>query len=788
MSIRLFLMKNNVNFGTLFLLNKITILKKTLLALIFLMCCGKIYSQTIQGTILNASTLQPIENVSILNLKTEVVAFSNAEGKFRIQTEDLPVTLKITAIGFEQEQVLVNSVTDEIRIFLKSSTEILSEVLIKSTLIPNELRKIPASVGVISSEDLKRIDAINLAQAFNTIPGVYVNQGALNTTKLNIRGIGARSQYSTNRIQAYFNGIPLSTAEGELILDDIDPESLSRIEIIKGPASSIYGAGLGGVINLYAAEGEIDKTEAAGEVLFGSYGMLKKTISASHGTETTSLFANFSDLQTDGYRENGDYSRKSGIVHGSLKTAENNKLSFLANFTRLKAYIPSSINESDFRNNPSVAASNWAASKGFESYDRGLLGVSYDHQFSSSFTNTTSVYFSFREAYEPRPFDVLKEERISAGVRTKFNLSAEFFDRPSKLSFGAEYYNEWYEIGTFENLYRDFQDQGSMLGARLSNNEQDRNYSNFFGQLNLELTNKWGLETGFNVNITKYSLTDLFVQDAVDQSGDYGFRTIVSPRIATSYEVSSGKNLYASVSHGFSTPTVAETLTPEGQLNTDLQPEMGINYEIGFKGNWLNNSLYTEVALYSIQINDLLVAQRVAEDRYVGVNAGKTNHNGIELFAGYTKRLIPELIIKPYINASINFFEFEEFQDRESNFSGNKLPGVPSSTVNVGLDLNIWKTLNIYSNFFAVGEIPLNDANSAFSGNYTLLNIKAVYTIDLIEDLNLRFTAGINNLTDKKYAASVLPNAIGFGGAAPRFFYPGNPRNYFGGVGLRYQF
>ncbi len=770
------------------LLNKITVLKKTLFALIFLMCLGKIHGQTIQGIILNASTSQPVENVTILNLKTEAVAFSNMEGVFRIPTGDLPVTLKITAVGFEEEQVIVESLLDEIRIFLKPSTEVLSEVMINSTLIPNELRKIPASVGVISSEDLKRIDASNLAQAFNTIPGVYVNQGALNTTKLNIRGIGARSQYSTNRIQAYFNGIPLSTAEGELTLDDIDPESLSRIEIIKGPASSIYGAGLGGVINLYAAEGEMDKTEAAGELLFGSYGMVKKTISGSHGTKTTSLFANFSDLQSDGYRDNGEYSRKSGLVHGSLKTTENDKLSFLANFTRLKAFIPSSINESDFRNNPSVAASNWVASKGFESYDRGLLGVSYVHQFSLSFTNTTSVYFSFRDAYEPRPFDILKEERISAGVRTKFNLSAELFDRPSKISFGAEYYNEWYEIGTFENLYRDFQDQGSVLGERLSNNEQDRNYSNLFGQLNLELTDKWGLETGFNVNITKYSLTDLFVQDAVDQSGDYGFKTILSPRIATTYEVSNGKNIYASVSHGFSTPTVAETLTPDGQLNTDLQPEMGINYEIGFKGNWLNNSLYTEVALYSIQIDDLLVAQRVAEDRYVGINAGKTNHNGIEFFTSYTKRLIPELIIKPYINASVNFFKFEEFQDRESNFSGNKLPGVPTSTVNVGLDLNIWNALNIYSNFFAVGEIPLNDANSGFSDNYTLLNIKAVYIIDLIQDLNMRFTAGINNLTNEKYAASVLPNAVGFGGAAPRFYYPGNPRNYFGGVGLSYQF
>lgn len=137
---------------------------------------------------------------------------------------------------------------------MERSLESLGEVVIRGTHIPSELRKIPAAISLITKRDLERIDATNFAQAFYNVPGVYVNQGALNTTKLNIRGIGGRSQYSTNRIQAYFNGFPLTTAEGELTLDDLDPESISRAEVIKGPASSIYGAGLGGVINIFSAE------------------------------------------------------------------------------------------------------------------------------------------------------------------------------------------------------------------------------------------------------------------------------------------------------------------------------------------------------------------------------------------------------------------------------------------------------------------------------------------------------------------------------------------------------
>lgn len=760
-------------------------MKKTIYALTLFFIFTGLQAQNIEGSLVNATTQLPVENARILNKTDKVSVLADNRGMFSIPYEELPVTLQITALGFEDRQLEINTREEARQILLFPET--LSEVLIQGALIPAKLREIPAAVSLISSRDLKRIDPSNLVQAFNYVPGVYVNQGALNTTRLNIRGIGSRAQYSTNRIQAYFNGIPLSTAEGELTLDDIDPEALGKVEIIKGPNSSIFGAGLGGVINLFSEKATPGVNRASAETIFGDFGMRKKTFSASHGTENSSVFANYSDLRSDGFRENSDYERQSGLVNASLTTANGNELSFLANFTRLKAFIPSSINEDDFRNNPSVAASNWAAAKGFESYDRGLLGVSYTHSFSDNFTNTTSTYISFRDAFEPRPFDILKEERVSAGARTTFNLDAQIWELDSKVSFGAEYYREWYETGTFENLYRRFEGRGSVPGERLSNNEQDRYYRNFYAQLNLSLSEKLKIETGFNINNTNYSLTDLYVQDEVDQTGEYGFSTVFSPRIGATYEVGQDKNLYASVSHGFSTPTVAETLTPEGLINTDLRLESGMNYEIGFKGNWLKNALYTELTLYSIQINDLLVAQRVAEDRYVGINAGKTSHNGAELLLSYSTFPLQGLMIKPFLSASYNLFEFREFTDRGMDFSGNRLPGVPQSTVNTGLDIQ-HENFAVYTNFLAVGEVPLNDANTGFADPYQLLNIKATYDWELLQGLDLRLTAGVNNLLNQNYAASILPNAVGFGGAAPRAYYPGNPRNYFAGLGLHYNF
>ena len=760
-------------------------MKDQYLAFVFIILISNLYSQNVEGIIVNAATSRPVENVNITNLDTGDGTSSDAEGNFSFRIENFPATLRFSAVGFETRQRVVRQPGDLV-VYLFPTAENLSEVIIRSTLISKELRKIPAAISVITTQDLQKIDPTNLSSAFNNVPGVYVNQGALNTTKINIRGIGARSQYSTNRIQAYFNGIPLTTAEGELTLDDIDPEALSRIEIIKGPTSSIYGAGLGGVINLYAGQPS-PGTKASAKYLFGSFNMVKKNYSASQNTANTSLFINYSDLETNGFRENGDYDRNSALVSSSLTTETDNKINFLANFTRLKAFIPSSINETDFRNNPSVAASNWAAAQGFESYDQGLLGVSYEHSISTSVTNVTSVFVNFRDAFEPRPFDILKEERISAGARTRFNWVHTLFNRESQLSVGAEYHNEWYETGTFENLYREFENRGSVLGERLSNNEQDRNYSNFFGQIAVDFSEDLTVEAGVNLNITRYSLNDLYVQDEVDQTGDYGFDPVLSPRIGINYEVAEAKNVYASISHGFSTPTVAETLTPEGTINTNLAPETGINYEVGFKGNWLNNSLYTEVALYTIQINDLLVARRVAEDRYVGINAGKTNHNGIEFLASYNFSPFSKFSFNPYIKGSINEFKFDDFEDRGNNFAGNRIPGVPKRTFNAGLDIN-YLNFNFYSNYLAVGEIPLNDANALSTNSYEVLDLKVNYNWAIIGDFQLTLTAGVNNVLDEKYAASVLPNALGFGGAAPRYYYPGNPRNYYGGVGLNYQF
>ncbi|NJO00611.1 MAG: TonB-dependent receptor, partial [Bacteroidia bacterium] len=229
-------------------------------------------------------------------------------------------------------------------------------------------------------------------------------------------------------------------------------------------------------------------------------------------------------------------------------------------------------------------------------------------------------------------------------------------------------------------------------------------------------------------------------------------------------------------------------LTPEGQLNPDIQPESGWNYEIGSRGRLLNQRLFYDIALYSMQIRNLLVARRTAEDAFVGINAGKTNHNGLELALSYTLYDRGEgSNIQLFTNYTYADYRFEEFVDGDRDFSGNDLTGVPRHSLSAGIDGQSKPGFYGNLNFQWISQIPILDDNSRFSEAYALTNLKVGYRQVLARRFHLDAFVGIQNLWDEAYASMLQINAVGFN-APPRYYYPGLPRNYFGGISLKYAF
>lgn len=678
------------------------------------------------------------------------------------------ITFLIISLSFAQE--------------VKQDT--LSEIILESTY--NKTNLILPSVS-ITEETFNNYSPVDIVSAMNQTPGVYMLSGALNTNRITIRGIGSRTPFATNKVRAYFNEIPITNGTGETTLEIYDPEMLQRIDIIKGPKATAHGTNLGGALLLKPSLSS-QSTFLKNSFTVGSFNLIKNTLSGGYSDEKLLVTLNFNHLSTDGYRQNSNYNRNAAFLNLEYKFNTKNEINLLFNNIDYKAYIPSSINNTTFNESPQEAAQNWLGAKGFEDNNYTLLGLTYSHLFNDHFKNSTTIFYSYLDHYEPRPFNILDEFTNNVGVRSVFTSNFNLFNLKTDFTIGGELYTDKYNWKTIENLYQDNNGNGSLEGDQLSENEESRNQINVFTTLALNITPKFNAQLGLSLNHTTYDFTDTFNEGALNTSADKSFDPILAPSLNLVYNFNDYNSIYGNISRGFSFPGLEETLTPDGVINPEIGPETGMNYEIGTNLHLLKNKMHFSLVGYIMSIKNLLVAQRVGEDQYIGRNAGKTSHKGIEVSTSYDINLASNLIVSPFVNASFNFHEFVDFVDEENDFSDNELTGVPDKNINAGIRLIHDKGVFLTTTLQHVGEIPINDANSIYSDAYTILNAKVGYETQFSEKLIFEINAGINNITDEKYASSVLINAVGFGGAEPRYYYPGNPVNYFSSLKIKYLF
>ncbi|MGN7808518.1 TonB-dependent receptor [Flavobacterium sp. 22076] len=663
-------------------------------------------------------------------------------------------------------------------------TEKLKEVVISSLHINNSLLNTPASIGILSKKDLLQNNTTDITTVINTIPGVFMQSSNFTTSRISIRGIGARTTYGTNKIRAFYGSIPLTSGNSETVIDDIDLENLNQIEIIKGPLSSVYGAGLGGAILISPQLSNNGDQSAGISTVFGSFGLLKNSLNFGLDEKSGSLNISYHNLKTDGWRENSSYNREGITLAGELFRKENSKFTYFSNYTYLKAFIPSSISKEVFNTNPKAGAPTWVASKGYKEYKSVLGGLAYDFNINENLKNSTSVFINYKDSNEPRPFDILRQYTFATGARTQFSGNFKIGRVENQFIAGAEYFTDTYNGNTFQNLYQQNNGLGSLQGNQLTETDQKRHFYNIFSQLRTLLSDQLEIQAGLNYNKTRFDLNNY----TENINEEYSYDGIFSPQISFLYKPHSLKTLYFSVSRGFSLPATEETLTSEGKINPDIKPENGYNFEVGGKFYFFNKRLYTEISLYRMEIKDLLVAKRVGDDQYVGTNAGKTFHEGIEITLNHNWPINRFLALNSYLAGSIGNYKFKEFIDSGNDFSGNKLTGVAPQKINAGITLNTNIGVYFSTDYQFVGEIQLNDANTAYSDSYNILNLKTGYRFEILQGLTSHISAGVNNVTNEKYASLILPNAVPTGNSSPRYYYPGLPVNYYGAVSLNYLF
>ena len=681
--------------------------------------------------------------------------------------------------------VHIISLAQDIRV--KDSITQLEEVVLVDSLKAKQATGIVPS-RVIGIKVFQNFSPAEMVSSLNQVSGVYVLSGALNTNRITIRGVGARTPYGTDKIRLYYNEIPITNGSGFSTIEAYDLENMNSIEVIKGSKGTSFGANLGGAIILNPKEAMQQATTLRNNFTVGSYGLFKNSLGFTHADDQFSLELRYGHMTLDGYRENNRFERDGILLNTSFILNPKNKISFLLNHIDYTAQIASSISQSAFEEDPTQAAFTWNAAKGYEANKYTLAGLSYSHDFNLKLSNTTSIFYTYLDHYEPRPFNILDEFTNGFGFRTRFLGDFTIKEHPAQYTLGAELYKDKYNWGTYGNLYETNNGQGSLQGEALSDNTEFRTQFNAFGTLTVPFASFFSAQLGLNINKTKYDFRDRFNTGVENTSGERSFNVIFSPSLNLNYTFYPKQSIYLNVSRGYSNPSLEETLTPDGIINPDIAQETGTNYELGSELFLDNNNLKVDIALYRMAIKNLLVAQRVGEDEFIGKNAGSTKHQGVELDINYKLDVTPKFQVTPFVSYSYSNHKFVEFIDEDNDFSGNPLTGVPKHRLNTGIQLQwrnglYWNTTHQY-----VGAIPLTDGNSLSSESYNLLNTRIGFKKQLSHTFSIGFDFGINNLADIQYAQSVLINAVGFGGSAPRYFYPGNDRNFYGGLLLNYRF
>lgn len=635
----------------------------------------------------------------------------------------------------------------------------LDQVVVSATKTEKKVKDVPAAVEVITKEEMGRKNIKRVDDALKSITGVYVrqNKGIMGTTDtVTMRGFGKQKQ-----VLVMIDGQPVNDGySGGFKLASIPTENIDRIEIIKGPASALYGSNaMGGVINIITK----DKAQQETIIRFGSggQGTDSQSIYTSGSSGKIEYFITAQRTSVDGYESNDQYKTDSSKIRqgnsgmkrelydGKLvyHVDENSKLSVSGGSNNYKYFYErvadrGETNEDSWdlhyegrvNNDSSIKVSygekkldNWyVAGKGytinpskstlaevqynFKLGDKNLFTVGYSRRAeqSDSFQKTLNNPWNLASISSNSTADV------TIGGKTKtdsFYIQDEHkLDEKTTLYLGGRY-DDWHFYDGYTYGYK----SGGYLTISTPENK-----ANSFNP-------KIGLVHKVNEKMTMRS------------SIGKAFRAPNVYELAKDWESSSTKTIF--------------------KCNPNLQPEKSTNYEFGFDYQ-PDKTLLAKVNIFHTDVSDAIDQKETKVSGYKVkqfINSDKVRINGLEV--GLTKRLSDawsSFINYTYTNAKV------VSSTKAPENEGKQIDSVPKQLFKVGFDYTHgrWQG-SITGNYVGEANDPsdLGKSGYGYYGSYFTVDTKVSYKMTK----NTMISLSIDNLLDREYYSYYL--------AAPRTTY-----------------
>lgn len=745
---------------------------KSLFTLVFI-CLSWAANAQIQILFVDSQSQTPLQNVLAVTANgQEQISDQNGMVNFSSSEESL---FSFSLENYESSQRKLGKGNHRIGL-IRTATN-LSEITITAFETERPLLEQSASIALVSERDFTRFNETSIVNSFNTKPGVRIEERAPASYRVSIRGSSLRAPFGVRNVKVYWNDVPFTAPDGTTPLNLLDLSNIRSASVIKGPSGSIYGAGNGGVINLNSPA-EVAGGRISTDFLAGDFGLSRFRLALAQQVGSGGFEASFVTQKSDGYRDHSAMDRKVFQLSGVFNPSEKQRIRTQLLVSDLQYQIPGGLNADQLAEDPTQARAGSAAQN--SSIDQqtifGSLGQEY--QFTDNTSNTTTLYLSTTDFENPFILDYKKELGYSYGGRTKFEFNDQLFNKPIRIVAGAEAQSGITDAKNFGN--RD----GIADTIRFADKLRASQFF-VFAQAEWNLTEQLLFTLGLSQNYSNFE-----IDRQVDASGGplgvqkRTFDPILIPRVALNYRLGEYASVYASLSSGFSPPTIDEVRTNEGSLNLDLEAERGQNYEVGFRRG--KGNLNLDLTAYYFKLDETITTFTNEQGVVLFQNAGATDQKGIEAAVDYgiiksNTGFIRDLSVGTAYTGQ--FFEFVDYQKRENDFSGNDLTGVPKTTLVSRLDLRTG--VGFYFNFTHqyVSEIPLNDANTVYQDPFDLINARLGWAKRLGGSWDLEGFVGIDNLLDEVYS---LGNDLNpFGG---RFYQPAPARNWYGGVKLAYNY
>ncbi|MEY2548552.1 MAG: vitamin transporter, partial [Verrucomicrobiota bacterium] len=214
------------------------------------------------------------------------------------------------------------------------------EIVVSATRIETPEEDSPATVDVLRSDDFEIKQTHRVADALREVPGVSVVQSGPPGSLTSVFTRGLRSEHT----QVLLDGIPVNQGlQGAFNFGDLTTDNIDRIEIVRGPQSTIYGPrALAGVIQIFTKRGSGEPT---GEFSLegGSNSTVRGTLSSSGSANQFDYSVGLSGLTTDNERPNNQYRLWSGIANLGWSPNEQLRLSTLVTYSLADLGLPNTI-------------------------------------------------------------------------------------------------------------------------------------------------------------------------------------------------------------------------------------------------------------------------------------------------------------------------------------------------------------------------------------------------------------------------------------------------------------